>query len=96
LGRVSTSLVLDKHCQQQTITGMQDLGVRACTKHYIGNEQEKNWDTVSANIDDRTMHELYFWPSADAVKANVASVICSYNKVNSTCACENDELMNSL
>ena len=60
MGRVSTSLVLDKHCQQQTITRMQDLGVQACTKHYIGNEQEKNRDTVSANIDDQTMHELYF------------------------------------
>lgn len=75
MGRVSTSLVLDKYDQQQTIIGMQDLGVRACTKHYIGNEQEKSRDTVSANIDDRTMHELYFWPSADAVKANVASVM---------------------
>jgi beta-glucosidase len=75
---------------------VQDLGVQACTKHYIGNELEKNRDTVSANIDDRTMHELYLWPSADAVKANVASVICSYNKVNSTYVCENDKLMNGL
>ena len=75
---------------------MQDLGVQACTIHYIDNEQEKNWDTVSANIDDRMMHELYLWPSADAVKANVASVMCSYNKVNSTYACKNDKLMNGL
>ena len=96
LGRVPTRLVFDRHCQQQTITGMQELGVQACTKHFIGNEQEKNRDTVSANIDDRTMHELYLWPSADAVKASVASVVCSYNKVNSTYACENGKLMNGL
>lgn len=81
---------------QQTITRMQDLGVQACAKHCIGDEQEKNRDTMSANIDDRTIHELYLWPFADAVQANVASVICSYNKVNSTYACENDKLMNGL
>lgn len=81
---------------QQTVTGMQSSGVQACAKHYIGNEQEKNRDLVSANIDDRTMHELYLWPFADAVQANVASVMCSYNKVNSTYSCENDKLMNGL
>ena len=51
---------------------------------------------MSANIDDRTMHELHLWPFADAVQANVAPVMCSYSKVNSTYACENDKLMNSL
>lgn len=28
------------------------------------------------------MHELYLWPFADSVKAGVASVMCSYNKIN--------------
>lgn len=42
------------------------------------------------------MHELYLWPFADAVKANVASVMCSYNKVNGTYACENDKALNGL
>ncbi len=52
----------------ETIKGIQDAGVIACGKHYIGNEQEHNresTDTVnfaySANIDDVTMHELYLW-----------------------------------
>lgn len=81
----------------QTITGMQDAGVQACAKHYIGNEQELNRETMSSNIDDRTMHELYLWPFADAVKANVASVMCSYNKLNgSTWACENEKSLNGL
>lgn len=80
----------------ETIKGMQDAGVQACAKHLIGNEQERNRDTMSANIPDRANHELYLWPFADAVKANVASVMCSYNKVNSTWSCENDNLMNGL
>ena len=56
----------------------------ATAKHYIGNEQElfrtredgRNFGfnitkAISSNIDDRTMHELYLWPFADAVRAGV-------------------------
>ena len=80
----------------ETIQGMQDAGVQACAKHYIGNEQEKNRDSMSSNIDDRTLHELYLWPFADAVKANVASVMCSYNQLNSTFACENQHILTNV
>ncbi|OJD36913.1 glycoside hydrolase family 3 protein [Diplodia corticola] len=80
----------------ETIVGMQDGGVQACAKHYIGNEQELNRTTVSENIDDRAMHELYLWPFADAVRAGPASFMCSYNKLNGTWACENDKALNNL
>jgi beta-glucosidase len=62
---------------RETIQGMQEAGVQACAKHYIGNEQEKNRDTMSSAIPDRVMHELYLWPFADSVQAGVASVMCS-------------------
>ncbi|GME24794.1 putative beta-d-glucoside glucohydrolase protein [Neofusicoccum parvum] len=81
---------------QETITGMQSSGVQACAKHYIGNEQELNRNTISSNIDDRTMHELYLWPFADAVKADVANFMCSYNKLDGVWACENDHILNGL
>ncbi|KAF4226512.1 hypothetical protein CNMCM8980_004732 [Aspergillus fumigatiaffinis] len=81
---------------EKTIRGMQDSGVQACAKHWLGNEQEHYRDTISSNIGDRAAHELYVWPFMDAVKANVASVMCSYNKVNGTWACESDELNNKL
>ena len=80
----------------ETIEGIQSSGVQACAKHYIGNEQERNRESMSSNIDDRTMHELYLWPFADSVHAGVASVMCSYNKLNSTWACENDKSQNGL
>lgn len=80
----------------ETIQGMQSSGVQACAKHYILNEQELNRETMSSSVDDRTMHELYLWPFADAVKAGVASVMCSYNKINGTWACENKRIMNDL
>ena len=60
----------------ETIEGMQEAGVQACAKHFIVNEQEKNRETMSSNIPDRVLHELYVWPFADAIKANVASIMC--------------------
>ncbi|THZ26006.1 putative beta-glucosidase [Aureobasidium pullulans] len=71
-----------------TISGMQK-SVIACVKHFIANEQETNRspflqgflgglinlnNSVSSNVDDRTMHELYLWPFYDAVKAGAGNV----------------------
>jgi beta-glucosidase len=80
----------------ESIEAMQAQGVQANAKHYLLNEQELNRNSMSSNADDRTIHELYLWPYADAVHANVASVMCSYNRLNGTFACENDRLLNGL
>ncbi|KAH6698355.1 putative glycosyl hydrolase [Leptodontidium sp. MPI-SDFR-AT-0119] len=92
---------------EATVRGIQDTGVQAVSKHFIGNEQETQRtmsfskdgsvvEGISANIDDRTLHELYLWPFADAVKAGTAAVMCSYNRVNQTYSCENDHLLNTV
>ncbi|KAH7325497.1 beta-glucosidase [Rhizoctonia solani] len=78
----------------ETIIGMQNEGVQACAKHYINNEQEHYRTTSSSNVDDRTQHELYAHPFLRSVMAGVASVMCSYNLVNGTWACENDYTQN--
>ena len=88
----------------ESIRGIQDEGVMATIKHLVANEQEhyrRPWEwvlphAISTNIDDRTMHELYLWPFGDAVKAGVASVMCSYNMINSSYACGNSKLLNGL
>jgi beta-glucosidase len=51
---------------------------------------------MSSNIDDRTLHELYLWPFADAVRANVASVMCSYNQLNGSFSCESEHGLTGL
>lgn len=89
------------------IKGLQyDAGVVACTKHFIGYEQEtqRNVKTIfpqiqksySANIDDATMHHLYLWPFAEAARAGTGQVMCSYNRVNGTQQCQNDPSLNGL
>ncbi|KLO81616.1 Uncharacterized protein LW93_6767 [Fusarium fujikuroi] len=86
----------------ESIIGHQDAGVIANVKHFIANEQETyrrpyfGIEAVSSNVDDKTLHEYYLWPFVDSVRAGVASVMCSYNRVNGTYACENSKLMNGL
>lgn len=52
--------------------------------------------STSSNIDDKTIHELYLWPFADAVRAGTANVMCSYNRLNNSYACSNSKTLNGL
>jgi beta-glucosidase len=63
--------------------------VIANAKHFIDNNQETNRGSVSANVDERTEHEMYLPPFEGAVTAGVLSVMCSYNRVNDVYSCEN-------
>ncbi|KAI1801911.1 glycoside hydrolase family 3 protein [Daldinia bambusicola] len=93
----------------ETVKGIQDAGVVACAKHFIGNEQEhfrqvgesqergyNITDTLSSNIDDKTMHELYLWPFADAIRAGVGSIMCAYTQINNSYSCQNSKAINGL
>lgn len=96
--------VLQGIAAAQTIRGIQDQGVIATAKHFIANEQEhfrQSWEwgtpnAISSNIDDRTLHEIYSWPFAESIRAGVGSVMCSYNQVNNSYACQNSKLMNGI
>ncbi|KAJ4367234.1 hypothetical protein N0V85_009161 [Neurospora sp. IMI 360204] len=85
-----------------TIKGVQEQGVIATIKHFIGNEQEMHrmynlfQPGYSSNIDDRTLHELYLWPFADGVHAGVGSAMTSYNAANGSAASQNAYLINNL
>ncbi|EJD46362.1 beta-glucosidase [Auricularia subglabra TFB-10046 SS5] len=80
----------------ETIIGIQSQGVQACAKHFINNEQEWARTTSSSIVDDRTERELYGHPFLRSVQAGVASVMCSYNQINGTYACEHPELLQGL
>ncbi|KIY49155.1 hypothetical protein FISHEDRAFT_17912, partial [Fistulina hepatica ATCC 64428] len=69
-----------------TVKGIQDSGVAAVAKHFIGYEQETDrnpyqvsslvFNSISSNIDDKTTHELYLWSFAEAVRAGTSHVMC--------------------
>lgn len=87
-----------------TVRGIQEEGVMATIKHFVGNEQEhyrqaNEWglpEAISSNMDDRTLHEIYAWPFADSIRHGVSSVMCSYNQVNNSYACQNSKLLNGI
>ncbi|KAI8840267.1 glycoside hydrolase superfamily [Chytridium lagenaria] len=75
------------------VRGIQDAGVQATIKHFIGNEQEHFRDGGNTIIDKRTLQEIYVRPFKHAIQAGAVSVMCSYNRMNATYACESPEVM---
>jgi beta-glucosidase-like glycosyl hydrolase len=51
---------------------------------------------ISSNIDDRTLHELYSWPFAEAIRAGVGAVMTSYNDVNGSASSQNSMMINGI
>ena len=76
------------------VTGLQSRGVAATIKHFAGNESEIERTTISSEIDERTLREIYLRPFEDAVKrAGTWAVMSSYNRLNGTYAAENRWLL---
>jgi beta-glucosidase len=79
------------------VQGVQSTPVIATLKHYIANSQETNRNTDSADVDERTLREIYSAPYEAAVGlAHPGSVMCSYNRVNGAYACENPSTLGLL
>ncbi len=76
------------------VRGVQSAGVGACVKHYAANNQETDRARVSADVDERTLREIYLAGFERIVtEARPWMVMCSYNKVNGTYASEHPWLL---
>ena len=100
-GRNAEAFGEDPYLTGQTgaaeIEGIQENNVIATVKHYALNNHEQNRMTVSSDVDERTLHEIYLPGFETAVKqAHVGSVMCSYNRIGGTYACENDHMLNDV
>ncbi len=72
------------------ITGVQSRNVGATVKHYVCNDSEFERNTISAEVDERTLREIYLPPFQAAVQeAKTWCVMAAYNKVNGVFASEN-------
>jgi beta-glucosidase len=76
------------------VDGLQSEGVGASLKHYAVNNQEENRMTVSVELDERTLREIYLAAFEMVVKAaDPWTVMASYNKVDGVYATENRKLL---
>lgn len=78
----------------QYISGLQSQEVMATIKHFALNNQEADRHHLSSDSDERTINEIYFPAFKAAVeRANVATVMTSYNLLNNVHAAENSWLI---
>jgi beta-glucosidase len=76
------------------VQGLQAQGVGASVKHFAANNQETDRARISADVDERTLREIYL-PAFERVitEASPWTVMCSYNKINGTYASQSSWLL---
>ncbi len=75
------------------VKGIQSQHVMAQIKHYVA------YDSNASNIfvDDQTLHEVYVAPFDAAIRrADVSSIMCSYNRINGAFACGNNSTLTKI
>lgn len=76
------------------VEGIQSEGVGATLKHFAANNQETERMSISVEVDERTLRELYLAGFERAIRhCEPWAVMCSYNRINGTYASEDPWLL---
>ena len=78
------------------VRGIQSQGLIATVKHYAENNQETQRDGIDVKVGEQELHEIELPGFQAAVDAGAGAVMCSYNKLNGTQACQNSELLQGI
>jgi beta-glucosidase len=79
------------------VRGIQSQGVLATVKHFACNNQEWDRNRISSEVDERTLHEIYFPAFKAAVQDGGAGcVMTAYNLLNGVHCADSDYLMNQV
>src|SRR6266700_1993799 len=72
------------------VLGLQSHDVGGCVKHYAVNNQETDRMRISADVDERTLREMYLRAFHRVItQARPWTMMCSYNKINGVYASQN-------
>ena len=79
------------------VKGVQNQGVVATIKHFIGNNSDYDRHAISNDMDERTMHEIYL-PAFKTVvqEGEVAALMTSYNLLNGVYTTETPMLLKDI
>ena len=79
------------------VGGVQSSGVGVSVKHFAANNQENRRMTISSEVDERTLREIYLPAFETTVKkASPWTIMCSYNRINGVYSSENKWLLNDV
>ncbi len=79
------------------VRGVQSQGVAATVKHFVCNDSEFERMTISSEVGERALHEIYLPPFEAAIReAGAWAIMTAYNRINGTHACQNVELVHDL
>src|SRR5438105_10170504 len=79
------------------INGLRREGVGASVKHYVCNDSEFERTSISSEVRERALREIYLPPFRAAVhEAKTWTVMASYNKVNGIDASEDPYLLTEI
>jgi beta-glucosidase len=60
-------------------------------KHFVCNDSEFERHTISSEVGERALHEIYLAPFEAAIRrAGAWAVMTSYNRINGTFACDHE------
>jgi beta-glucosidase len=79
------------------IEGVQSEGISACVKHYAANNQEIDRNTISVEMDERALREIYLPGFKAAVtRGKVNTLMGSYNRFRGQFATHNSYLITDI
>ena len=73
------------------------LKVAACAKHLaVHSGPEKERHSFNALVNEKDLHESYLYAFKELSDAGVESIMCAYNRINSTPCCTNEGILKDI